>query len=481
MGYDDKGTSGIVSVVSRRAGTVAGTSVVIGKKIVGRSVRTVTAAKDWLKRPLKVLISAIDKKSWTTSEASVLASRDEQETGRKKATKALIAALESDFAAARRELKKAQSNAEKTQAELASQLGELKAEKKSLISVLERAKSEANKALAREGEAKMRATALESDLAAAHRHLENSRKEEQNIKPQSPSDLSDVRPEQAEEKLEAVLTKEEVESTIEPIVTQSAEELNVKTEEQRSQGAPEVEMLSPVAVTYEEAQAAVFPNATNKIIFMRALSDIASEDVAARADAARAMAGIDHELSVRALVTQMTCEPSPQVRQECIKALTTLGRQEGLPAFEGALTDESASVRLAAVRGLYHLAGAESAPLLIRMFCDESEGVRRRAVSCVGWLGQKELAVELLPLLTDSSASVRRAAAEAMGNLRSRQVVSALIERLNDPEKSVRKAVLGAIETIAGKKMKEPFASDEKSLQHLIARWREWWKEELLG
>jgi len=234
-------------------------------------------------------------------------------------------------------------------------------------------------------------------------------------------------------------------------------------------------------VEMEQARQAVFSSAAERIIFTRALSDIASEHADARADAARVMAGIDHELSVRALVTQMACEPSPQVRQECIKALTTLGRQEGLPVVEYALTDESASVRLAAVQGLYHLAGAESAPLLIRMFCDESEGVRRRAVSCVGWLGQKELAVELLPLLNDSTVSVRRAAAEAMGNLRSPQVVSALIEHLNDPEKSVRKTVLGAIETITGKKMKELFPTDEKSLQRLIARWREWWKEELMG
>jgi HEAT repeat protein len=456
MGHDDKESSGIISVVSRQAGTVAGTSVVIGKKIAGCSAKTATAAKDWLKQPLKTLMPARDKKSRSTSETSVLESRDEQETGRKKAAKALIAVLESDLAAAQRELKKVQNNAEKTQSKLASQLGELKAEKESLNS--------------------------------AQRHLEKFRKEEEGVKSQPPSDLSNVQPEEktglsdrAEEKIEVVLTEEKVESAMEPTVTQSVEELNVKTEEQPSQGVLEVEMPSPVAVTDEEAQAAVFPSATDKIIFMRALSDIASEDVAARADAARVMASISHELSVRVLVAQMAREPSPQARQECIKALTTLGKQEGLPAIEGALTDESASVRLAGVRGLYHVAGAESASALTRMFSDESEGVRRRAASCVGWLGQKELAVELLPLLTDSSISVRRAAAEAMGNLRSRQVVSALIERLNDPEKSVRKAVLGAIETTTGKKMKEPFPTNEKSLQRLIARWREWWKEELLG
>ncbi len=81
--------------------------------------------------------------------------------------------------------------------------------------------------------------------------------------------------------------------------------------------------------------------------------------------------------------------------------------------------------------------------------------------------------------MDDSSVSVGRAAVEAMGNLRSRQTVSTLIERLNDPDVSIRKAVLGALKTITGKQMSGPFPRDEKSLQGLIARWQEWWKEEL--
>jgi len=115
------------------------------------------------------------------------------------------------------------------------------------------------------------------------------------------------------------------------------------------------------------------------------------------------------------------------------------------------------------------------------MFSDEDEEVRRRAVTCIGWLGQEALAVELLVPLSDSSVSVRRSAVEAIGNLRSRQVVPSLIERLNDPEKSIGNAALGVLETITGKKMSRgPFPRNEKLLQRLIARWREWWKEEQL-
>lgn len=424
MGYGDKESSGIVCVVSRQAGTVAGTSVVISKKIAGCGVKTVTAAKDWLKRPLKILTQARDKKSRTTSEASTLESRDEQETGRKNAAKALINALEWDLTAAERELEKAQSNAEKTQSELSSQLGELKAEKESLLSELEQAKSEANEAAILKGEVKTRETALESDLS--------------DVQPEEKAALSDW-------------------------------------------GEEKVEVPSLPAVTGGQVQTAVFSNATEKVIFTRALSDIASQDIDVRTNAVKAIGGIRHKLSIKALVTQLARETSPHVRQECVKALTRQEVNEGLQAVKCALTDEAASVRLAAVWGLYRLAGAESASDLVRMVSDENEEVRRRSATCIGWLRQEKLAVELLPLLSNRSACVRRAAIEAMGNLRSRQVISALIEHLNDPEKSIRKVILDTLKKITGKKMSGPVPRDEKALQCFIARWREWWKGELLG
>ena len=488
MGYDDKEFSGIINVVSRQAGTVAGTSVVISKKIAGCGVKTVTAAKDLLKRPLKILTPARDKKSRTTSEASTLESRDEQEAGRKNAAKALINALEWDLTTAERELEKAQSNAEKTQSELALQLGELKVERESLISDLKQATSEANEAAIREGEVKTRVTALESDLAAARDHLEKSRKEEEDAKSQPPSDLSDVQPEEkavlsdwGEEKVEVVSTEEKVESAMEPAVAQSAGELNAKMEEQASQPVSKVEVPVLPAVTEEQVQTAVFSNATDKVIFTRALSDIASQDVEVRTNAVKMIGSIRHKLSIKALVTQLVRETSPKVRQECVKALTRQEVNEGLRAVKRALTDQAASVRLAAVWGLYRLAGAESASYLVRMLSDEDEEIQRRSATCIGWLRQEELAVELLPLLSNRSACVRRAAIEAMGKLRSRRVISALIEHLNDPEKSIRKVILDTLKKITGKKMSGPVPRDEKALQCFIARWREWWKGELLG
>ncbi|MHC4075933.1 MAG: HEAT repeat domain-containing protein [Planctomycetota bacterium] len=440
---NDNNSSGILSAVSKRAGAVAGTSVVISKKIADHGVKTMTATKDCLKQPLKHLVPARGKKSNAASRTSAVKSRSEQETGRKKAAKALIAAFESDIATAKHELKKARSNADKTQSKLASQLKELKVEKDSLLSDLEQAKSQASEAVAREDEAKTGVTTLESDLAVAQRQLDKLCKKEKDAKSQPPSDLSTIGTgefeisDQAKEKMEAVL------------------------------------------MTEEQVQKAVFPKATDKIIFSRALSDIASQDAAVRADAAKIMAGIRHELSIEVLSAQMARDTSAHVRQECAKALTALEMKEGLPAIKRALKDREGSVRLAAVWGLYRLAGLEGAPTLIRMFTDDDEEVRRRAATCIGWLGQEKLAVELLPLLDDSSTSVRRAAVEAMANLRNRQVVSFLIERLNDPVVSIRKVILNTIETITGKKMTKSFPRGEKEFARLIVRWRQWMKEEL--
>ena len=179
MGNDDKEYEGIVSVVSKQAGTIAGTSVAISKKIAGGGAKTMVAAKDLLKRPLKILTPSNNKNNGTTSEESVSESQGEQENVRKSAAKALIETLELDLAVAERELEKAQSDAEKSQCKLTLQLNELKAEKESLISeisALEEAKSQANATAIREDELKARIAALESDLALAQYHLDKSRK-----------------------------------------------------------------------------------------------------------------------------------------------------------------------------------------------------------------------------------------------------------------------------------------------------------------
>ena len=452
-----------------------------GKKIAGLKLRRAVAVRDSLGRAVEESALVKDSQTEAVSETSALEPDAEEAMVRPRAMRALVTALESDLAAIRRELAETQSQAQKTQSQFTSQLKALRAEKESLVSELAKARNETNEVKPREDALNEPATVPKSKLDASRHKLE---KAEKDAKAKSSSGVS-----AAQTQIETALSNgDQKKAAVVPVEEkavssmEAAEKIDVRIEGSQIQPlVAEAEAPKPVDVTLEEVEATDLPNASEKVIFTKALSDITSEDAAVRTGAVKVIAGIRHELSVRTLAAQIAHEPSVQVQQECIKGLMTLQMTEGLPAVERALTDRAAPVRLAAVWGLYRLAGAESAPALIRMFSDEDEDVRRRAVTCIGWLGQEELAVELLPLLSDSSVSVRRAAVEAMGNLRCRQVVSALIEHLNDPAESVRKAVLSALKIITGKKMSGPFPKNKKSLERLIARWQEWWKEQQPG
>ena len=494
----NEGLSGIMVNTSRCAGTCVGTVAATGKKITGVVAGGVTAVGRLLTRPVEPPELIADEQTESTSEGFDIGARDRQQAEQESSAKSLISALESDLAAARRELQEVQSKAEKTQfqigsqlTQIASHLSELQSEREFLLTGLEQARSQANEAAVQASEAKTRVAAvleiLETNLGVAQHNLEKSCKEEQAGKPQP---TSEIRPAQTEQ--EAKLPKpieelivgagrEKSEFPTGTAVADAVEQVGLKTKEQPPEVVSEGRMTGSPAVTDEEVQAAVFDKITDKILFAKAVSDIANQDVIVRLDAVETIAGIGHELSVKALVAQMASEQSPQVRQECIKALTTLGMKEGLPAVEQALTDEAGSVRLTAVWGLYRFAGTQSGTALVGMLSDKDEGVRHRAATCIGWLGQGKLAADLTILLDDDSVLVRRSAAEAMGNLGNRQVVLSMIEHLKDPDKATRKIVLCAIEKITGKKIGKSFPKNKADMDRLIARWHEWWKEELAG
>ncbi|MHC4172417.1 MAG: HEAT repeat domain-containing protein [Planctomycetota bacterium] len=449
MGSDKRELPGIIQSAFKHTGSFVGKTVVIGKKTTGLGVKGVGALKNLVTRPVESPMP----------EASTLKPETEEATVEEGGVKVRAAVLESDLAATRRAVAEARSEAEKARSDLALQLNELQAEKESLLSRLKAVQNESIVISAKEGVVKTRVVASESNPAAKRHELKKAHSNEK---------AAVVSPDEKVEPLtEAPAPRQEVDAKLK---VQKPRPLIVKAK------AP-----VPVGVTPEDVRAAVFSNAAERIIFTRALSSIAGQDANVRADAVRTIGAIRHKLSIKILVIQLACETSPYVRQECVKALTRQEVNEGLRAVKRALTDQAALVRLTAVWGLYRLAGAASAPALMSMFSDEDKEVRRRAVTCIGWLGQQELAVELLPLLSDRSVCVRLAAVEAMGKLSSRQVVSTLIEHLSDPEKSVRKAILDTLKRITGKKMSGPLPRDKESLRRFIARWREWWNEELLG
>ncbi len=382
--------------------------------------------------------------------------------------KTQAAQLEADLAATQSELAETQNQAEHSQTELNKQLRNLQAENETLTSELEKARKEADDAGIRADSIEAKIASLESNVADVSLKSEEASEEESDIDIISPqTDYQDepaVVPtaEGIKPLIEADVSQEElIDADIENIEEPEPEpilesEVEIDVEEIEPEPLLEVELTEPVEVTVEDVQAADFVNAANRIIFTKALSDFASADTFARIDAAKAIGGITHELSARVLVAHIANEKSAMVRQECIKALTTLEMAEGLSAVESALTDETASVRLAAVWGTYRLAGIESLPKLLVMLSDEDASVRRRAVTCIGWLGGQ---------------------LKTIGDSQLRRVISALIERLDDSADSIRKAALDALQAVTGKKMSTKQISPER----LIDQWHSWWKAELLG
>jgi len=521
MGNEEAKRLGVLGTASKYAGAGLGTVA-----------KVTTGVKNLLTRPVDDLALITDEQDEATPQTSALEPEIENSVPREDELVSKVAALESDLTEVRSQLAEAQNQIEDMQSQFASQLSELQTEKDSLIFDLEQATKEVNESKSTEATLRARVAALELELDAAKGKSEkphsplihakpllsevdtaqierdtdifekiiapkNDVKVEEEIEESQPESVaveSDIPASEESEGIETrqpdlpgqqhkkpviEQTEQEIELSMETTPVQPDEQEQVETEAQEFEPViAETSSSVPADVTIEEVNAADFNSATEKIIFIKALSDIASQDKATRADAVKVMAGIRHELSARALVGQMAKEPAAQIRAECIKALAELNMKEGLPAIENALSEQEVWVRLAAVRGLYRLGGLTSVPKFIRMLCDENEDVRRRTATCIGWLGKEELAIELVPLLDDSSVSVRLAVVEAMGNLRSRHVVAALIEHLSDTEKIIRKAVISALKTITGKKMNGSFPRDEKSLQILIIRWRQWWQDD---
>ena len=486
---------GLLEATSRGVGVCVGTAASVGKRVTQTVVGSALVLGGMLRRPAVA----------ESNPASVLPEHDLNSTAAQ-APEAPPASEPTEFQREKEsllvELRKARSETREAAGHAKSQLRDLQEERERVACDLEIARSALQEGMAREDALKTQVGLLESEFAFARREMRKTRDEADLLR----SELAD-----ATSRLSAVIStvssenetvapdfaegqsspsgsagaspsrsgvEEEAQPSRESIAAPRDGQTNPAGSGQESRfSAAAAEAQIPPAVSPEEAGAAVFPNAAQKVIFTRAFLDLAGQNAATRATAAKALGGVRHELSVRILAAHVAHEPSPQVRQECVKSLTAMNRRGALPAVQRALTDPAASVRLAAVRGVYRLAGRESAPALASVLYDPDEEVRRRAATCIGWLGGEEHVAELLPLLMDPSVSVRRTAIEALGNLRSIRAVSRLIDCLSDPEDSIRRAASAALDAVTGKKMCESFPEDADSLERLIARWCAWWSE----
>ncbi len=327
---------------------------------------------------------------------------------------------------------------------------------------------------------KTQASVMESKIVVLQRELKKAQKNtnkpevaEESANATLSSDVNTAKEQpqaeldrQDEKKVQEILTEDDAAASMETSAPAADEQAETEVEEEEDTPSLTTEIHKQVFadVLEDELEAATFPKAVDRTVFTRALHDIAGHDATLRMDAAKALAEIRHELSVRVLANQMNREHSAKVRLECVRSLATLRMNEGITAVETAMNDQAAQVRLAAVWSLYQLAGAECVPALIRTFSDEDGEVRRRAITCIGWLAREKKTVGM----TENSDS--------------RLAASALVRSLQDPEGAVRTAALGALEAVTGTRMsKQPATDDKDSHQDIIEQWEKWWRQELLG
>ncbi len=159
--------SGAVETASKHVGICVGKAAAVGRKIAALGSRGTAAVGSLLTRPLKRPAPVTEEDIGLTSQAYI--SESDEASARENAAGAPAAALVSDLAKARRELEEARAEAEKSQSQLASQLGQVQAGKQSLIRELKRAQHEAGDAKARNSAVRAGADALEAGLAEAKR------------------------------------------------------------------------------------------------------------------------------------------------------------------------------------------------------------------------------------------------------------------------------------------------------------------------
>ena len=348
-GYEE--LSRIMISMSSCAGACVGTVGVAGKKITGAVTSGVKAVGHLFNRPVESLEPIAKEKKNPVFDGFDLQPNQQHTEQEENSVRFLISSLESDLADARGQLKEMQSKADQTHYLIASKLSDFKLEKEALLTELEQTRSQAKKAPLLDSQVKTQADGVEilkTDLTDAEiRNFKKSTEEKPTVKPHPLSEMSSAQTRPDAELLKPVdefvvgTDGAKIESSTENPVAFPPEKTNLKIQDQNT----EARMLKSCAVTVEQVQMAVFDKVTDKVLLAKAVSDIASSEAVVRAEAVKTMAGIDHELSIKALIAQARSDTYAQVRQECIKSLTALNMPDGIPAIEKALTDDIASVR----------------------------------------------------------------------------------------------------------------------------------------
>ncbi|MCM3905742.1 MAG: HEAT repeat domain-containing protein, partial [Pyrinomonadaceae bacterium] len=225
------------------------------------------------------------------------------------------------------------------------------------------------------------------------------------------------------------------------------------------------------------------PEAANDEVLTGLLSQIQSQDPAARAEATKALAEYQVRPSVIALSSRAQRDPEAAVRSQAISSLAEINHESVFPAVLIGMADESREVRAAAARSLSRLSfdRADAYARLIETADDEllvevasacikagivSQGIdrlgggdRRQAYetfSIVSLLAKAKLTDCIVEAIsTHSNTDVRLAAVRLLGSMPQPEIVEQLRKLALKPDMSedVRTALLEALYSVDEEKL----------------------------
>ena len=184
------------------------------------------------------------------------------------------------------------------------------------------------------------------------------------------------------------------------------------------------------------------------------LSSLKSNNVEARANAARRL-GERHEASaIPLLVARLREDEQATVRAAAAYALGEFAASAPVEPLLGALADESEHVRAAAAWALGQMGQQLPEKALLPLFAavyneEEDTYVRMSAVTALGNAGRQVPIEWLLGALDDADWQVRQAAALALGRQGKRVPLEALKAHINDESIFVAQAVAQSLEQLA--------------------------------
>lgn len=436
---------------------------------------------------------ADDNEAGDFKSSAALHPGQEETTSGKRATKALLAALESNLGAVRCELDKTRSQAKETQNRLTSQLKALKKEKKSLVSDLERAKSQAKKKTVKKDVINERVAALESELIAAKEKMDQIQNKANQTQVKFKSQLKTLQEknksladnlQKARSEVDEARAKEGklstqvsiLESELATVRCQLYEALR-KAGDTESDLSPSVDVVEtePDSIIAETKHAKTTATLVEKKItnaVVDAVTQPAEEEKAGTKkqepeaqvvnEAVEAKSPVSDDVTVEEVNAAVFDREAEKIiftkalhditgqdkatRIDAVKAIGDIRHELSTRVLVAQVASEPApQVRSECIKALAALNMKEGLAAVENALMDEASLVRLAAVWSLYRMAGVESAPALIQMCADEDEEVRRRAVTCIGWLGKEELATALVPLLNDSSISVQQAAIKAM------------------------------------